>query len=227
MLNNSVKKKTLSGEIIKRIRAHIIQNSLKEGDRLPTEQEMAEAFGVSRIIIREATKALGFFGIINSAPRRGLTVGSVDMKRIADILAFQLAIADYPKEILLKSRMVIEIGSLQYASAILNQDKKLHAELISICDKIDSITNAEEFIREDARFHQTLVEASGIEPLVAFNDVLQIFFKKFRQRIINHPEGWSIGSKVHRQIIESLKSGNITQAEDLLREHLEAYKEDL
>ena len=39
-----------------------LRTNLCPGDRLPTEQEFSELFGVSRTSIREATKALSFFG---------------------------------------------------------------------------------------------------------------------------------------------------------------------
>jgi len=70
-----IERTQLSEMVASRIRDHIIEHSLGEGDRLPTEHELADQFGVSRGSIREATKALGFLGIIRSAPRRGLTVG--------------------------------------------------------------------------------------------------------------------------------------------------------
>jgi DNA-binding FadR family transcriptional regulator len=37
---------------------------LKPGDRLPTENELAAGFGVNRLSLREATKALEFLGRI-------------------------------------------------------------------------------------------------------------------------------------------------------------------
>jgi DNA-binding transcriptional MocR family regulator len=48
----------------------LIDNKLKLSDRFPTEQEMAEEFGVIRSCVREATKALNFLGIIEGARRR-------------------------------------------------------------------------------------------------------------------------------------------------------------
>ncbi len=45
------------------------------GDRLPTENQLAETFGISRLSVCEATKTLEFFGIIDSKSGVGLTVG--------------------------------------------------------------------------------------------------------------------------------------------------------
>ena len=76
-----------------KLRSYIINKGLKPGDRLPTEGELAEQFGVSRVSVREATKALGFLGIVEAAPRRGLSVGKVSIKSQSRYLSFHLALA--------------------------------------------------------------------------------------------------------------------------------------
>ena len=81
--NEQIVRVTTSTLVAEKIKDLIIEQELRPGDRLPTEQELADRFGVSRISVREATKALGFLGIIDSAPRRGLTVGSLDMSRVS------------------------------------------------------------------------------------------------------------------------------------------------
>src|SRR5258707_15608240 len=111
---DQVKRQNLSEIIANRIKHYIVDNALRPGDRLPTEQEMAERFGVSRVSAREATKALSFLGIIRAAPRRGLTVGEIDMRRVTEYLGFHLALANYPNAELLQARIVIETGSLPH-----------------------------------------------------------------------------------------------------------------
>src|SRR4051812_22655799 len=96
------------------IRKLIRQRSLRTGDRLPTENELAVRFGVSRTSVREATKALAFFGIVESARKRGLTVGKVDLARVATCLGFHLEISGYPDAQLVRTRCAIELGSLPF-----------------------------------------------------------------------------------------------------------------
>ena len=93
-----------------KLRDYMIRHQLRPGDRLPTEEQLCELFGVSRVSVREATKALQFLGIVEAAPRRGLTVGHVSMKRVSQYLGFHFASANLPIEELIASRIVIEIG---------------------------------------------------------------------------------------------------------------------
>ena len=57
------------------IKQYIIEQKLMPGDRMPTETQLAETFGISRLSLREATKSLEFLGIIESKTGVGLTVG--------------------------------------------------------------------------------------------------------------------------------------------------------
>ena len=69
---------------------------------------MIKHFGVSRSVVREATKALDFLGIINVTPRRGMILDEFDFDRVSEYFGFHFALCDYPSEKLLEARMVIE-----------------------------------------------------------------------------------------------------------------------
>ena len=64
-------RRILSEQVAEKIKDYIVDHALRAGDRLPTEFQLAERFGVSRVSIREATKALGFLGIIRRHPVAG------------------------------------------------------------------------------------------------------------------------------------------------------------
>ncbi len=55
----------------------ISQGKLKIGEKLPSEQEMTELFGISRISLREAMKLLEAKGYIESRDRKGKYVRSL------------------------------------------------------------------------------------------------------------------------------------------------------
>lgn len=221
MKKHNLSKKNLSDLVVAKIRSYIEDNHLKVGDRLPTEQEICETYGVSRVSVREATKALSFLGIIEAAPRRGLTVGPFNMERVAEILGFHFLIDNYSKEMLLKTRMVIEIGSLEYAMDPIRNDEKTYKKLLSLCNKIDQTNNRDEYLKLDAEFHRTLLQTGGVDPILSFNDVVTSFFSKFRTEITGIDDlGLKKGAEIHRNIIESLHNGDLIEAENFLRFHL-------
>ena len=55
------------------IKAHILANELKGGDRLPAETELARSLGVSRNVVRQAVSSLETLGVVRVAHGRLIT----------------------------------------------------------------------------------------------------------------------------------------------------------
>src|ERR1700744_6207315 len=64
---------SLHEDILSRLRYHIVEGNLAEGDRIP-ERELCERFGISRTPLREALKVLAAEGLIDLLPNRGARV---------------------------------------------------------------------------------------------------------------------------------------------------------
>jgi len=221
-MNQVIPRKKLSDEVISWIRNYILSQGLKAGDPLPTEGAMSEQMGISRNIVREAVKALSFLGIIDSAPKRGLTVAKVNFRLAAEYLGFHLAINDYPKSQLLETRIAIEIGGLAGAMRGLKADDGLFGQLEQICADKD-FSNVDEFIARDLAFHRGLLEAGNVGPLMAFGDLIQTFFLRFRQDVLDARANWHKGTLEHRKILKALRAGDLSRAETILRGHLKDY----
>lgn len=205
-----------------RIRDYIINHHLKPGDRLPTEGEFAEKFGVSRVAVREATQALGFLGILDAAPRRGLTVGRVSMKRLSRYLGFHFAVGNYPAEELIDTRIVVETGGLNHVIRRMARDPEIYEHLNELNSRLRKTKELRDWIKTDMRFHCSLVAASGLRGLAALNDLVQVFFRRFRE---DFPRAqWKSGVDSHQRIIDALRDGDATTATRLLEEHIGSHR---
>ncbi|HAC90037.1 MAG TPA: GntR family transcriptional regulator, partial [Planctomycetaceae bacterium] len=96
------------------IKQFIVAERLAPGDRLPTETQLAETFGISRLSSREATKALEFLGSVESKTGVGLTVGRIDMGRLTEHLGFHAGLLDVDPRQLIDSRVILETGVLPH-----------------------------------------------------------------------------------------------------------------
>jgi len=67
-------KNSLTWQVAEHLRVLIQREGLIEGDELPSQGEFAEALGVSRIVVREATKVLEAQGLVRAEQGRRLTV---------------------------------------------------------------------------------------------------------------------------------------------------------
>jgi len=220
---SSLRPKPKKSEMVAaRIRDYIINHGLKPGDRLPTEGEFAERLHVSRVAVREATKALGFLGILDAAPRRGLTVGRVSMKRLSRYLGFHFAVGDYPVDELIDTRIVLETGGLKHVALRMAEDLSVYDQLNDLNDQMRKAKSLSDWIKLDMRFHCSLVAASGLRGLAALNDLVQVFFRRFRE---DFPRSqWKSGVASHQFIIDALRDGDYQTATLELTKHIQSHR---
>lgn len=211
----------LSDILVGKINDHIAEKQLGPGDRLPTEQEMAEQFGVSRLAVREATKALGFLGIIDSSPGRGLTVGTLGFERVIPLLKVHPGSRNITADELIATRIVIETGALPFVMKRMAADADVYQRIRAINNRMQTSTRVDHWIKHDIAFHNALLEESGLRTLMAFGELLQLFFHRFREDV--KQTDWQGGVESHLRIIDSLQKGNLLQAVEELRAHISAH----
>src|SRR3989442_15120683 len=91
----SFRSATLSTQIVAQVREALFAKELRSGDFLGTEKEMAERFGVSRIVARDALRTLEAQGIveIKVGAGGGARVARGNARLFAEALAVQLDLA--------------------------------------------------------------------------------------------------------------------------------------
>ena len=219
----TVTRSKLREVVADRLKAFIVEGNLKSGDRLPTETELATKFGVSRLSLREATKSLEFLGIVEARPGRGLTVGSVNMERVTEYLGFHPALHDGSPEELIDTRVLIEAGVLPHVAERMKRDDAIYEKLNAINADLRHARSLARWVELDIAFHRELICASGLSPLMAFTDVLAVFFQRFRESV--KKAEWSRGIDSHQLIIDKLKAGRVREADQELRTHLDSHRD--
>src|SRR3954467_1765852 len=103
---------------IERLAQGIRLGVLVEGDRLPPERELAETFGVSRVTLREAIRALRDAGLVESRRGRGggTFVAAPRRERIRSLDKIEQAIG-HSLEDVLALRKVVEPGGAALAAS--------------------------------------------------------------------------------------------------------------
>lgn len=217
-----IAKPRMRDQIAEQIRGLIIAERLQPGDRLPTETEMAERFGVSRLTVREATKALEFLGILRSKTGVGLTVGELDWQKMTHHLGFHASLHQVDADELIDSRVIVETGIIPYVMRRIEQEPQILARLQDLVAQLRDATDLQTRVEVDLQFHRTLLEASGLAPMIAFGEMLQVFFQKFRDSV--KKAGWEEAVASHQRIVDSLKSQKPAKAIAELKQHIENHR---
>ena len=208
-----------SKDVLEEIKHYIIENDLRAGDRIPTEHELAHDLKVSRVTVREATKALNLVGILDSSPRRGTVVGEIDIANMSDFIGLHFATSNYSKEELVAARLVIEVGHLELAMA--NMTEEDYPRLLKLADAPEAVhADRPRWLGADMVFHRALLEVGGNRPLRSIADLLHHFFHlAVRQRGRSRADV----THDHRMIVEALHAKNLDLAQGLMRQHLMRY----
>jgi DNA-binding GntR family transcriptional regulator len=101
-------------------------------------------------------------------------------------------------------------------------DPGVYERLHALNDRLRSADRLADWIRHDIAFHHALLEESGLIPLVAFGDLLQIFFQRFRESVKRGE--WKQGIESHQQMLDFLRQNDVPGACDELRRHIESHK---
>ncbi len=218
----TVQRSKIRDVVASRLKTFIRDENLQPGDRLPTETELAAQFGVNRLSLREATKALEFLGIVEARPGRGLTVGRMNMQRVTEHLGFHPALHDVSPTELIDSRIVLEVGVLPFVAERVQRDASVYARLIKINEALKQAKSLPKFVQLDIEFHRELIAASGLSPLIAFGDLLVVFFQRFRESV--KKAEWQGGLRDHQQIVDLLAAGDVASASQLLKSHINSHR---
>jgi GntR family transcriptional repressor for pyruvate dehydrogenase complex len=220
---HTLRRPKVRDQAAEQIKQFILTEKLAPGDRLPTENQLATTFGISRLTVREATKALEFIGIVEAKTGVGLTVGQIDMGRVTQHLGFHPSLLRADAQQLIDSRVVIETGVLPHVARRMADDPSIELRLREVADQFSSARDLKTLIDHDIEFHRSLLEASGLEPLVAFGDLLQVFFRRFRDSVKKAER--QQGVEGHQRILDLLAAGKVDAAAKELRVHIESHKE--
>lgn len=157
------------------IRRRIATGELKIGDRLPTEDELTETFGIARTTLREALRILESQGLISIRRGRGggATVTMPGLYRLAEPLAVLLQFRHTTSGDLDSARLLIEPVLAGWLATSHTDDdvaalRQVVAEATSAADADDQTA----FGIAAARFHATIIERSGNETLSVISQLL-------------------------------------------------------
>ncbi|AAY92824.1 GntR family transcriptional regulator [Pseudomonas protegens] len=150
-----------SVEIFRHLESEIREGRLRPGDRIPTESRLAEAFAVSRNVVREAVARLNSAGLVVS--RQGLGVFVATEANQSSFRITQEELTDSTKlRQLYELRLDLEVAAAAMAARrrSLSQLNKIEAALDTLRA---SIQNRQDMVEHSLQFKRAIADATGNE----------------------------------------------------------------
>ena len=213
-----------ASELIDRLAGEIVSGRIEPGTRLPTEQEMMVAFGVSRTVVREAVAALRSEGLVETrqgvgafvnrdVQRRPFRIDPAEVRTIADVLHVME----------LRTGVEVEaagIAAERVTAATRDQIQRALRALDLAFERGDSA------IGEDFEFHLAIAKAARNPQFERFLEFLGRFLIP-RQSIrvgLQRPQDLKAYldriQAEHHRIFEAIRGGDPSAARRAMRQHL-------
>ena len=210
------------------IKELILNGTLKSGDRLPSEIELAQQFNVSRQTVREALRILELSGFITvqTGGNGGPLIKNTILNSISNLFIDAFRLQNISVEELTGARL--EIEKIVLAHAIKNADQEDYEALRkNLLMTRRGIEQGREVIDENIQFHMLLAKASKNNMFVLVVGSIAAVVKDLLSRISPHGKPqMHVALKsantldYHTKILEAMEAGNSEEAMNLLSSHL-------
>ena len=210
--------------LIVRFLDFIADRNLEPGERLPSERVLAERFGVTRAMLREALTVLEAMRVIESRPRSGIylraesRVGSLDAAVMKTDLGLPLKTAEADE--------LNEFRSILECQAIVLACERRTAEDIARLDACmdacrEGLKRGDSIAQPSADFHLAIVAATHNQFLLRAANSCYLATRGMRDQLFSSLEVSRDSILEHQQIRDAIAKGCIEDARKALNSHLE------
>ena len=211
-----------SSAIVDQIRTAIVTGRVKQGDRLPPERELAAQFGVSRVTVRDALRALEATGLveIRVGARGGAFVSAPTGSLVGQTMSDMMLMAALSPDDVVEARLLVELGTVTLACSRAT-DEDL-AALRALDDEARNALEAGTYTRELSwEFHALLSRATHNEALGGLTQSFRSSLSMHPVRV-REPRASSFVATVdeHRRILRAVERHDHQRARREMANHL-------
>ncbi len=213
----------VSEVIVEQIRLLIREGKLLPGDRLPSERNLCERFGVSRVTVREALRVLEAGGLleIRVGARGGAFVTKPSSERVGESLADLITLTRMTASEVTEARMVVELGIVPLVVERATEEDI--ADLRAIVEQgLRALESGSYTMAMSAAFHVRVASSThnpAVEMLVqSFHGPLLMSLQQAR---VAAPLMGHLGAQEHFQFVEAVERRDVERAVAIMTTHVQ------
>lgn len=212
------------GRVSAAIEARIADRSLRPGDRLPSESELARQFAVHRSTVREALRRLESAGLVaRDAGGKKLFVSRPGEAETASRLSQALVLHEVTVLELWQAMLAIAPSTAALAAARATRVDATRLRALLIADPARA--SAARVVAGAVGFFRTLAEISGNRVLLlAHGPVLELLAPSLRRMIDHVPQARERIATAQRLISEAVERGASADAEAWMQRHVQDFR---
>ncbi len=208
-------------EAVISIKQMIHDKCYDENGFLPSEGELSEKLGVSRITVREAVRTLEVRGFVTRLHGKGVKVADNSNTVMIQVMTDMFEKRDLTVEDVLEVRTMIEPKAAELAAT--RASEKDLSELLLLVEKMDKAKEIDEkYIASDYEFHKKIVSCTKNNMMVSIVNAYSEWLKIAIYNTNKTKENLEHNYNYHRNIYKAIKTGDAKKARKTMIEHLNA-----
>lgn len=206
--------------VVDAIRAQIERGTLKRGDQLPPERELAQQLGVSRPTVRAGLRSLVTMGVLESRHGFGTFITDRPPMLGSESLRMLAALHGFTGDNMSSARRVLEAGV-----AALAAEAATPADLASLSEEVTgmfaSLDNRAEFLVHEGRFHQALAAAAHNPVLAALVEMIVPLVSERRDGVPSRGRDLKDTAQLHLRMYQAIRAHDAEAAASLVKQYLQ------
>jgi DNA-binding FadR family transcriptional regulator len=220
----------LHGRLVHELGLRIVTGQFSAGDTLPTEEKLVVELGVGRSALREAVKVLAGKGLLLARPKIGTQVQAERRWNLLDpdVLAWRYESEPTAEQLddLAGMRVALEPEAARLAARMRDRGavRIIRADYEAMAS---TLTDTEQFIANDLRFHRSVIEASANQLLIHLNDVMSVALAAARQVHTRDARRNRRTLPGHLAVLEAIENRDADRAASLMRALVQGAQHDI
>ncbi len=213
-----IQQKTVVSQVMEKIKELITSGMYKPGDKIPTEHELADRFGIGRSSIREAIKIFQHLGILESRVPKGTFLCSRSQIS-TEAISWSLLLGDDDMWEIMELREIIEEKAFRSMMHIIHTEPAKRDEITrELENQVECMRQAiksesvKELIIADFNFHAAVIRSGGNALFFSIYQTLHSFMHEEIRRTYANMKDLNEVAVDHEEILAAIKSGDIPSA---------------
>src|SRR6266699_478591 len=209
----------MAEQVVIQVRDMIRQGTLKPGDRLPPERELAKRLGISRASLRHGLRFLAAIGVLTSRHGSGPYIAEGPPALDSEPLRMLAELHRFTPDEMFETRKLLEVGLAGLAAQHAQPDH-LAVMAEEVAEMYAALNDPQEYLVHDIRFHRAIAAASSNPILAALMDMVSAVMYERRRETVSRAKDLKESVAMHREIDRLIRAGKADEARAAMSEHL-------
>ncbi|MDP4089609.1 MAG: FadR/GntR family transcriptional regulator [Bacillota bacterium] len=213
-------------QVVEQIKKMIGDGTLKRGDKLPTERDLAEQLQVSRPSVREALRALEVIGLIESRQGAGNYIRESFEESLLEPLSMMFMLQESSPFEIIELREILELETVVLAAERITESEL--AVLRNLLEDMKECENEERNVQLDRKFHYTIARASRnlliLNVVQVISQLIDSLIENARRKILSGESRAKLTVQ-HELIYKALSERDRDSAYEAIKDHFRLIKQ--